>query len=99
MFMALSRAAGGRGDTSRMDNSKRTCQGIAAVGFDENVVGLAGEVLGGEVMPASTEERSPFADKAGWSSGLLNTTGELIAEEGFDGVSFVEIAHTALPRV
>ncbi len=28
--------------------------------------------------------------KAKWGRGLLNATGELIAEEGFDGVGFVK---------
>ena len=72
-------------------------QRLAQVILDEDLVRLAREVLPREEVPAEAGELPELTGEA-WADGgvMRDAAAEPVADEGFDGVGFVEAHH--LPR-
>ena len=76
------------------DDGVQADEGITEVVLDERFLGLAGEVLVGKVVPTETGELARAASEPGADGGVMrDAAAKYVADEGFDGVGFVEV-HT-----
>ena len=72
-------------------------EGVAELFLDECFLGLAGEVMVGEVVPAEAGDLVVVSSEAGSGRGVIgNAAAEQVADKGFDGVGFVE-GHSPTP--
>ncbi len=73
------------------DGGVQADEGLAEMVLDERFLGLAGEVLVGEVVPAEAGDLADAASEAGADGGVMgDAAAEQVADEGFDGVGFVK---------